>query len=171
MIYMVECSFTDPVMEDQWNAFYSGPKLTALLGNVDGFRQSQRFRDIDGGDVPYLAAHEVVSNELLETQSYKNAGGGSFLHFQPYIKNWRRTIFSGLDRLPEVSPDQRLIVIDSAPKPFPGITVHWLRSAGLGHIVPSRGVAIVSAEQAAALKQEEGIRILGPLNPLMRARQ
>ena len=27
MIYMVECSFTDPQCEQEWNDYYSGPKL------------------------------------------------------------------------------------------------------------------------------------------------
>lgn len=173
MIYMVECGFSDPAQEADWNSFYSGPKLAALLDNVAGFRQSQRFRDVDGGDAPYLAAHEVVSVELLETASYRSSGGGSFLHYQPYITNWRRTIFSGLDRMEEVFPDQRLIVIDTEPVPVLEVNVHWLRAAGLGNLVPSRGVATVPAIHADRLRTTLGerLRILEPISALMRAQQ
>lgn len=172
MIYIVECGFADPAREAEWNRFYSGPKLAALL-DVPGFQQSQRFQDTEGGAAPYFAVHEVVSAEFLATASYQTAGGGSFLHYQPYITNWRRTIFSGLDRLEEVLPNQRLIVIDSEPVAVPGIEVHWLRPAGLGHLVPSRGLAAVSKSEAAQLKKEFGssLRILKPISALMHGRQ
>ena len=43
MIYTVECAFTDPSREAEWNRHYSGEKLDNLL-RLPGWRTSQRFR-------------------------------------------------------------------------------------------------------------------------------
>ncbi|WP_417721132.1 hypothetical protein [Salipiger sp.] len=169
MLYMVECGFSDPKLEDDWNAFYSGPKLADLLNRVPGFRRSQRFREVGPSDAPYIAIHEVVSAELLSDPSYFGAGGGSFLQWQDYITNWRRTIFSGLDRLPPVGPDEILVVIDEAPRPVTALEVDWLEAAGLDNRVPSRGVAITGATKTAEIEAELGTsaRIFVPISEQM----
>lgn len=172
MLYMVECGFSEPSLEAEWNAFYSGPKLAALLDDVPGFRRSQRFCDVGSSDAPYIAIHEVVSAELLSSPTYSGAGGGSFLQWQSYITNWRRSIFSGLDRLPEVQPSQRLIVIDSEPRDIEGVDLIWLRAAGLGNLVPSRAVAIAHADELDAIRKRIGsaVRVFEPISIQMVAR-
>lgn len=169
MLYMVECGFSEPALEDEWNAFYSGPKLADLLERVPGFRRSQRFREVGESDAPYIAIHEVVSAELLSDPSYFGAGGGSFLQWQGYITNWRRTIFSGLDRLPEVAADQRLVVLDEAPRDVEGWDIHWLQAGGLGDLVSNRGVAIVDADRADRARDALGgaARVFAPISVQM----
>ena len=172
MLYMVECGFSEPSLEAEWNAFYSGPKLASLLNDVPGFRRSQRFRNLSPSDAPYLAIHEVVSAELLASNSYKGAGGGSFLQWQSYITNWRRTIFSGLDRLEEVKPSERLLVVDTQRTVFDGVSLQWLQGAGLGNLVPSRGLVIVGADAAEAIAGKIGsaAMIFEPISEQMTAK-
>ncbi|RVO73523.1 hypothetical protein [Sinorhizobium medicae] len=172
MLYMVECGFSERALEAEWNAFYSGPKLAALLDEVPGFRRSQRFQDTAPADAPYIAIHEVVSAELLASPSYKRAGGGSFLQWQPYITNWRRTVFSGLGRLAEVRPSERLLLIDAEPRPIAGLEIQWLKTSGLGDLVPSRGLVIVPAEDAPAAREVIGAsaRVLEPISIQMVSR-
>lgn len=169
MLYMVECGFSDPKLEDEWNAFYSGPKLADLLNRVPGFRRSQRFRELGPSAAPYIAIHEVVSTELLSDPSYFGAGGGSFLQWQDYITNWRRTIFSGLDRLLEVGSEEILVVIDEAPRPVNMLDVTWLESAGLNDLVPNRGLAITSAAKKTEIEVALGTlaRIFEPISKQM----
>lgn len=40
MLYMVECGFSDPAREEEWSAWYSGPKIARTL-TVPGFLRSR----------------------------------------------------------------------------------------------------------------------------------
>jgi len=172
MLYMVECGFSEPSLEAEWNTFYSGPKLAALLDDVPGFRRSQRFCDVEPDDAPYIAIHEVVSAELLASPTYASAGGGSFLQWQPYITNWRRSVFSGMDRLREVRPSERLLVLDTEPKQIEGLQINWLQAAGLGNLVPSRGLAIVEISEVDAIRARvrDTVRVFEPISVQMVAK-
>ena len=54
MLYTVECNYTDPESEQEWNTFYSQQKLPALI-SVAGFSSSQRFKALKPGGSRYLA--------------------------------------------------------------------------------------------------------------------
>ena len=114
MLYLVECDFADPALEADWNAFYSGDKLRTLL-SVSGFISSQRFRCIHGDGPRYLAAHSIVNEHVLDTEEYRLKGGGNFGAWQPYIKNWKRGVYSCTAKAPEVSTGQILILGTSVP--------------------------------------------------------
>lgn len=114
MLYLVECDFTDPALEADWNAFYSVEKLRALL-SVNGFLTSQRFRCIHGDGPKYLAVHSIAHGHVLDTEEYRHKGGGNFGAWQPYIENWKRGVFSGMVRAPAVSNGQLLILGTSVP--------------------------------------------------------
>ncbi|MDD2750261.1 hypothetical protein [Acidithiobacillus thiooxidans] len=75
MIYTVECSFTDPSAEDEWNIFYSDEKLPALI-SVRGFLTSQRFKLSEGmNSVPtYLAIHAIANERVIESADYRQNG-------------------------------------------------------------------------------------------------
>jgi hypothetical protein len=165
MLYMVECGFSDPMREAEWSAWYSGPKLAKVL-KVPGFLCSQRFESIVPAPAPYLAIHAVSSGEVFGT-SYRGLGGGSFNEWQPYISNWRRTLFAGLEVAPEITPDDFLLVIDGRPANFDnlGIPLSWLESAGLDGSVPWRAIAPISGVQAGQLRNHIGssLRIFRPL--------
>ena len=89
MIYTVECSFTDPSSEDEWNAFYSDEKLPALI-SVRGFLTSQRFRLSEGifSAPTYLAIHTIANERVLESNQYHENGGGNFAKWQAMITDW-----------------------------------------------------------------------------------
>ena len=114
MLYLVECDFIDPALEAEWNAFYSGDKLRALL-SVSGFLSSQRFSCIHGDSPKYLAVHSIVHEHVLAGDEYQQKGGGSFGTWQPHIGNWKRSIYRGMARAPAVSSSQALILGRSMP--------------------------------------------------------
>ena len=93
MIYMVECAFTDPTREEEWNVFYGGDKLTTLL-NLPGFRASQRFRAVTDVPAPYLAVHSIRDKTVLNQRVYRDAGGGTFSGWDDLVTNWDRNLFS-----------------------------------------------------------------------------
>lgn len=171
MIYMVECGFSDPAREAEWNDYYNGPKLAAVL-SVPGFLRSQRFRSAGPGRTRYIALHALESDQVLSGSNYKGAGGGSFHEWQPYIIDWRRTLFSGVDHVPEVAESDHLLVIDGRPPVANGlgVPVLWLEEAGLDGGVPWRGVAVLSASQASSLTNRltPAMRLFRPMTPQLR---
>lgn len=168
MLYMVECSFTEPTREDAWNRFYSGPKLDQVLA-VPGFRTSQRFRAVDGARCPYLAIHTVESLAVLQGQSYKSGGGGSFGEaWQPYIADWHRRAYSGIDVAPDIALDERIAVCDLPAGEVRGeasLPFVWLTWAGLDAAAPQRGIAQITRAQteSAMASKPPGMRIYAPM--------
>ncbi|MDP6390951.1 MAG: sugar ABC transporter [Alphaproteobacteria bacterium] len=152
---MVECGFADPAREDEWNAWYGGPKIASLV-TLPQFTGSQRFKAEDGQPAPYLAIHGVAAAEFFESDNYKGAGGGSFNEWQDEIVDWRRSLYDGMDVLPEVETDQRLAVLDGAGE-APGIV--WLDCVGLDRSVPRRGLAVLEAGDPVP----EGARVFHPM--------
>lgn len=90
-VYAVRCNFARKDLEDKWNDWYSGPKLTQML-DKPLFRSGQRFRAV-GLDThrQYLALWVVESPQAFETPEYKNDWG--FFEWQPHITDWSRDLF------------------------------------------------------------------------------
>lgn len=109
MIYLVECDFSDPVREAEWNAFYDRTKLPALL-SVAGFHSSQRFKRWGQGGPAYLAMHSVEGLAVLQGADYRLKGGGDFAEWQSHICNWRRNLYAGLTIAPAVGQDEVLVM-------------------------------------------------------------
>ncbi|MDH3703108.1 MAG: sugar ABC transporter [Alphaproteobacteria bacterium] len=166
MIYTVECAFSDPAREADWNAYYSGPKLAAVL-SVPGFRTSQRFRAITPCAAPYYAMHSLRDADVLGAQ-YKGVGGGSFGGgWDEMIYNWHRNLFAGLDMAPDVPMEACLLVLDD---PADNVTVLaaefcWLDIAGLDRSVTRRGLAVVdrAAGEKIAATHGEAMRLFEPM--------
>ncbi|MGE0970568.1 sugar ABC transporter [Klebsiella sp. WOUb02] len=118
MLYIVECTYTDPTSETEWNDFYTREKLPALL-SVDGFSSSQRFRALTPGCPAYLAIHTVCDAAVLTGAEYRLKGGGSFARWQANIGDWRRSLYQCADPAPAVSADQILLL---AARPVDFIT-------------------------------------------------
>ena len=117
MIYTVECSFADPVSEALWNDFYSLEKLPALI-SVSGFHTSQRFKAISAGCPVYLAMHSIDGLAVLESDEYRQKGGGNFARWQQYITDWHRNLYGGLERAPAIGEGDHLIVSAVGPEPL-----------------------------------------------------
>ncbi|GIX49179.1 MAG: hypothetical protein KatS3mg131_3390 [Candidatus Tectimicrobiota bacterium] len=179
MLYMVECGFADAAQEAAWNAWYGETKLAELLA-VPGFLASQRFRALDDAPAPYLAIHSIASAAVFTHPAYRRGGGGGFGPWDPaLITDWRRRLFTGLDVMPAVAAEERLVVYDGDPQAAPplGLRFAWLAGVDWGAVttyraavaldasVPHRGVAIVDAPTAAALPALPGLRRYRPLGP------
>ena len=146
MIYLVACRFTDesdPARESQWNDYYDGPKLDALL-SLDGFTGSQRFRCAHAHPAPYLALHTITGPEVMD-QHYRDAGGGGFGGWEPWISNWTRDLFTGLDESPEVAPGSYLAITadESTAQALTGIDFAWLVNGGLDGSVDRLALAVL----------------------------
>ena len=117
MIYTVECSYSDPASEEEWNDFYSLHKLPALI-SVQGFHTSQRFRACGAGCPIYLALHSIDGLEILQGDEYARKGGGNFARWQQHITDWHRNLYSGWDRAPAVEQGDYLLVSRVGPEPL-----------------------------------------------------
>ncbi len=117
MIYTVECSFSDPASEAEWNDFYSLKKLPALI-SVSGFHTSQRFKALSAGCPVYLAMHSIDGLAVLEGDEYRQKGGGNFARWQQHITDWHRNLYGGLERAPAIGEGDHLIVSAVGPEPL-----------------------------------------------------
>lgn len=117
MIYTVECSFTNPASEAEWNDFYTQEKLPALI-SVSGFHTSQRFKALSAGSPVYLAIHSIDNLDILQSDEYRQKGGGNFARWQQHITDWHRNLYDGLDRAPAIGEDEHLVVSAIGPEPL-----------------------------------------------------
>jgi hypothetical protein len=167
MIYTVECAFTDPAREDEWNEHYSGEKLDNLL-RLPGWLTSQRFRALTPVDAPYFAMHTLRDAGVLGGQ-YSSVGGGVFGGWEDAIANWRRNLFAGIDTAPEVMPDECLVLATdpTANFRFPSLTFQWMDACGLDRSVAMLGLAIVgrATGESLAVHHAASLRVYEPIMP------
>lgn len=156
MLYIVECSYTDPSTEAEWNAYYSNEKLAALL-SVGGFRTSQRFRSMTPGVPTYLAMHTVASAEILQEEEYRLHGGGGFGEWQAMITDWRRNVFEGVEDAPAVRHGEMLLISDVGAEPLLelGNEVSHLRSVALDRRPLERWLAVAHRISETRIGQAE----------------
>ncbi|OPA88016.1 sugar ABC transporter [Pseudomonas fluorescens] len=151
MIYTVECNYADPASEAEWNAFYSQEKLPALI-SVSGFRTSQRFEALSGDCPAYLALHSVDTLAILQSDEYRQKGGGNFSRWQSHINDWRRNVYAGLDRAVAVGADEVLLVSEQGPQALIelGLTPLALHAVALDKTPAHRWLAKLDGAQARA---------------------
>ncbi len=179
MLYMVECSFTDPAQVTKWNAWYNGPKIASLLA-LDHFNASQRFVALDDNPSRWLAIHCVDGPEFFESTAYSSAGGGTFGEWSESITDWHRNLFDGMHMLDEIRPNQMLAVADDktahaainlagdATVAGAGPHLRMLDCIGLDQSVQRRAVAIIPAGAARAPHapwMPAGLRFYRPVSP------
>lgn len=149
MIYTVEINFTEPSQEAEWNVWYSSHLFTLL--SVPGFDTAQRFRRAVGSGFAYLAAYSISSAGVFESGAYRAIGGGGIAsaRWKAAIRR-RRNLFDGLARLPEVSPDHRLILLDqpALPVELPNLVFARLTVMALDRSVEHRLLTIAHHEDA-----------------------
>ena len=183
VIYMVECGFGDPAREDEWNTWYSGPKLTALL-EAEDFLSAQRFKALDARPAPYLNVTTIRSAEMFNSTDYRGHGGGVFGSWPAeLIVDWDRRLFSGPVQIPPLTDDQGLVLIDSqqpqaaAISSELGITIDWLEGhdwqqlanysdgVALDQSVSYRGFSILPASACTQLARRDDLRVYAPICP------
>ena len=90
-VYVVRSNFTRPDLQEQWNTWYSGPKLTEMVTHPH-FLSGQRYEAV-GLDqtIRYLALWVVESPDAFTSDQYKARWG--WAEWQPYISHWSRNLY------------------------------------------------------------------------------
>lgn len=148
MIFTSQSGLTDASKLPEWGAWYLG-HLEAMT-TVPGIDSAQRFWTDEPGHPPNLAMYTVASPAVFESEIYLRVRGmGPWV---PLIdrRYYRRNLFDGLDRAPEVAPGQILLVAerDAPTSTDPRIT--WLRAVGIDKSTPYRGIAVATEPDARA---------------------
>jgi len=95
-VYAVRSNFTRPELEENWHAWYSGPKLVEMMTHPH-FLSGQRYEAV-GLDqtIRYLALWVVESPDAFTSRQYKASWGWGA--WKPYISHWSRNLYDGGDR-------------------------------------------------------------------------
>ncbi len=169
MIYIVEHTIGMPEIEPEWNKWYAG-YLPVLLA-VPGINSAQRFRIAGSAPSRYMAMYTIASADVFESAAYKAGGGGgsASARFRPGYQSWTRNLFEGAGEAPAVGMDQVLVTADRAAPD--GEPYTWLATVGLHKTTPFRGLAVLSAAEAArvASAQPGRVNVYTPLTAQLRA--
>ena len=115
MIYTVELNFTDPSREAEWHSWYES--YLRQLVTLPGLSTAQRFRAVVRDTQPweYLAVYSLLSLDVYATDAYRAIGGGGNASkaFHHAITR-RRNVYRGIERMPEVSEEARVLLTDDA---------------------------------------------------------
>ena len=177
MIYMVELNFSDPPREQEWHAWYE--TYLAQLVSLPGLFTAQRFQAVTPGSQPwtYLALYSLNSLDVFASEAYHRMGGGgqASTPFREAIRR-RRNVYTGIERLPEVTDSGRIILSDSARPDLDLADCLFLslasasgrRQAGATELdgePAQRAMAITTAETLdwLQLKATEGLAIYAPI--------
>ncbi|MDO2187317.1 sugar ABC transporter, partial [Escherichia coli] len=69
----------------------------------------------------YLALHSVDTLAVLQSDEYRQKGGGNFARWQSHITDWKRNLYAGLDRAVGVGADEFLLVSEQGPQVLIGL--------------------------------------------------
>lgn len=165
MIYTVECSFSDPASEAEWNDFYSLDKLPALI-SVSGFHTSQRFKALNRGCPIYLALHSIDGLDVLTGEEYRLKGGGNFARWQQHITDWHRNLYSGIERVPAVGQGEYLALSVTGAEPLVGLGLapHAIQAVAMEMHPEHRWLAKIGAGEMPAIEHlPEGVHVYAPM--------
>ncbi len=165
MIYTVECSFSDPATEAEWNDFYSLEKLPALI-SVSGFHTSQRFKSLSSGRPAYLALHSIDDLDVLQSDEYRYKGGGNFARWQAHITDWHRNLYATPGPAPAVGDGEFLVESELGPGPLleMGLVPCTLQAVALERCPEQRWLARLGRSAAAVVgNRPKGIHLYAPM--------
>lgn len=164
MIYMVEMALLDTARRAEWDAWYVAHQHRLL--SIPGIHASQRFECVHAAASPFVALHEVDGPEVFSSDAYRaSAGPTNTGEWQSKMGNWHRNVFRGLDHIPDVAMDARLVVVErgcEAAMPRDA-DLRWMEAVGLDQSVRRRGLAVMQRAAAELLGGTPGIRVLRPL--------
>jgi hypothetical protein len=165
MIYMSQSGLTDRTRESDWDRWYD--EHLASMAGVPGIASAQRFKCADPSHPPSLSMYSVASAEVLEDAQYLKADGmGEWLALVDRA-HYRRNLFEGAERAPEVRDGELLLVADR-DKPEPGragIEWKWLECVGLDRSTGYRGIAVVPPRVADRARRHAGIAVYAAATP------
>lgn len=169
MLYMVEMELPDRTREAEWHDWYIA-HIRKLL-TLDGYFASQRFEALTPRAAPFLAIHDVVGPELFDGTGYRTVGGPSGTgEWRDVMTNWSRNLFEGCAAMPEVAPDETLVIVDDAARIPAAVTdrVTWLSNVGLDRNIPTRGFFTLAPGEDAGARRAAGVDLFKPLTGKLR---
>ncbi|MGI9411485.1 MAG: hypothetical protein ACR2OV_15510 [Hyphomicrobiaceae bacterium] len=170
MLYMVEMDLADRTRQAAWHDWYES-HIRKLL-KVDGFNGSQRFQCLTPTPSPFLAIHDVSGPEFFESAAYRNVGGPTGTgEWRDRMTNWYRNLFDGLEAMPDVGEDQRLVIAEEGGQVPEArrADLTWLSGAGLDRSADRRGLLVLDAEDdESAFLNAERVRVFRPISTKFR---
>jgi hypothetical protein len=161
MIFMSQSGLSESGREREWDAWYL--EHLRIMVTVPGISSAQRLKTVSPGYSPSLAMYTIASADVFSDPYYQSVRGmGEWL---PLIQkqHYHRNLFEGLDTAPDVPDDCVLIVADREdPGDLPGLTLTWLKTAGLDRSTPYRGIAVVKRTASEALSGS-GVGVYRPV--------
>jgi hypothetical protein len=155
VIFNSQSGITDRTREPDWARWYE--EHLRIMATVPGVFSAQRFLTTHPQHSPSLAMYGVASADVFKGEYYLSVRGmGEWL---PLIdRRWyKRNLFDGLGVAPVVNEDQVLLLADrdaiDATLPF----FLWLKTAGIDHSTPYRGMAVVNKNALPALHADVAI--------------
>lgn len=166
-LYMVEMDMPYPGRLPHWHAWYE-EHVERLLTTMPGFLRAQRFRSIAPHPAPYLAIYELADETALTSPAY--VGPKAAAAWAPFMNNWRRNLFCGIEPLNAVPSDGWLAVWDRVSKDAPPLGANYarLQPKGLDRTVLERGLLAGAGSQQPTPRQEAGwsLRVFSPISLL-----
>ena len=142
MIFMSQSGLADRARERDWDEWYH--EHLRIMATVPGVFSAQRFKTETSGYSPSLAMYGVASADVFKGEYYLSVRGMG--EWQPLIDRlwYRRNLFDGLARAPDVSDDQMLFIADrDAPDAaLAALNMTWLAIAGIDRSTPYRGISV-----------------------------
>jgi hypothetical protein len=177
MIYTVELNFSDAPRADEWNAWYE--TYLQQLVTLPGLPTAQRFKAVakDAQHWEYLALYSLDSLDVYDSDAYRAIGGGgnASVAYKGAITR-RRNVYQGIERMPEVTADARVVLCEDAPYgvDLPDVLFAPLeiatgpRAAGASRIdgTPERrSIAVMNAGAAERLgvARMDGLAVYAPI--------
>ncbi len=148
---MSQSGITDPAREADWDAWYV--EHLRIMRTVRGVSSAQRFRTESAGHPPSLAMYSIASADVFKDPYYLSVRGmGEWLALIDR-RYYRRNLFDGLARAPDVAAGDVLLVADRVEpeRSGPCATFAWLRAVAIDISTPCRGIAVYAAAEGARI--------------------
>lgn len=164
MIFMSESGITDAAREGDWDRWYV--EHLKIMATVPGISSAQRFRTSTAGHPPSLAMYSVASADVFQDPYYLRVRGmGEWLALIDR-RYYRRNLFAGAERAPELTQGEVLLVADrAAERALDGIDWTWLECVGIDRSTPYRGIAMVDEERARRIDSALAIAVYRAATP------
>ena len=165
MIFVSQSGLTDYARAADWDAWYL--EHLRIMATVPGISSAQRFKTDTPGSPPSLAIYSVTSIDVFKDPYYLSVRGmGEWLTLIDR-RYYKRNLFSGLDRAPQVADNAVMLVADRerAEGAIAGVAFTWLKCEGIDRSTPYRGLAIVDADALPAL--DATVAVYRPASPRM----
>jgi hypothetical protein len=167
MIFISQSGITDNSRNPDWDGWYL--EHLRIMATVPGVSSAQRFKTDTPGSPPSLAIYSVTSADVFQDPYYLSVRGmGEWLALIDR-RHYKRNLFSGLDRAPEVADNAVMLVADRGRPEgaIAGIAFTWLKCEAIDFSTPYRGLAVTRANTLPAL--DDSIAVYRPASPRMSA--